>query len=111
MPEYKQGQCPKCKGKNCPKENCTNLKYIYNRDLQCGCDRKSIQFKNEFTDTHCCKCKKAICIYKMNNEYHCKEGQKNINNNKYSKNLDSQETIQQWNDMEQEYNQPTTSYA
>ncbi len=80
--------------------------------MRCGCNRKDIQFKNEFTDTHCCKCKKAICIYKMNNEYHCKECQKNINNNKYSTNIDSQETIQQWNEfMEQRQNQPTTSYA
>ena len=48
----------------------------------------------------------------MNNEYHCKECQKNMNNNKYSENIDSQENIQQWNEfMEQERNQPTTSYA
>src|SRR5204863_80634 len=73
-------------------------------------------------DTHCCKCKKSFCIYKLDNKYQCSTCRKgkakqqiNTNNGyqwKSTNNIDSKESVQQWNEfMKQEQNQPSTSYA
>src|SRR6266496_4458579 len=122
MTAHKGRECPKCRGKRCTANNCTNPRYIYNRDLKCGCKKEEIIYKNRFTDTHCCKCKKSFCIYKLDNKYQCSTCRKgkakqqiNTNNGyqwKSTNNIDSQESIQQWNEfMKQEQNQPSTSYA
>src|SRR5438067_1375080 len=122
MTAHKGRECPKCRGKRCTANNCTNPRYIYNRDLKCGCKKEEIIYKNRFTDTHCCKCKKSFCIYKLDNKYQCSTCRKgkakqqiNTNNGyqwKSTNNIDSQESIQQLNEfMKQEQNQPSTSYA
>ena len=122
MTAHKGRECPKCRGKRCTANNCTNPRYIYNRDLKCGCKKEEIIYKNRFTDTHCCKCKKSFCIYKLDNKYQCSTCRKgkakqqiNTNNGnqwKSTNGIDSQESVQQWNEfMEQEQNQPNTSYT
>src|SRR2546423_339911 len=122
MTGHKGRECPKCRGKRCTANNCTNPRYIYNRDLKCGCKKEEIIYKNRFTDTHCCKCKKSFCIYKLDNKYQCstcrkRKAKQQINTNngyqwKSTNDIDSQESVQQWNEfMEQEQNQPSTSYA
>src|SRR5215475_14254163 len=73
MPGHCSNQCLKCLGTQCEVKNCTNPKYLYNRDLKCGCKREQIIYKNKFTDTHCCKCKRSFCVYKLDRNYHCKE--------------------------------------
>jgi len=103
MTGHKGRECPKCRGKRCTANNCTNPRYIYNRDLKCGCKKEEIIYKNRFTDTHCCKCKRSFCIYKLDNKYQCstcrkgKAKQINTNNGnqwKYNNNdIDSQESV------------------
>ena len=105
MTGYKGRECPKCQGKRCTANNCTNPRYIYNRDLKCGCKKEEIIYKNRFTDTHCCKCKKSFCIYKLDNKYQCSTCRKgkakqqiNTNNGyqwKSTNDIDSQESVQQ----------------
>src|ERR1043165_6115880 len=121
MTGHKPRECPKCRGKRCEANNCTNPRYIYNRDLKCGCKKEEIIYKNKFTDTHCCKCKNSFCIYKLDSRYQCSicrkgKAKQRVTNNgnqwENTNNIDSQESIQQWNEfMKQEQNQPSTSYA
>src|ERR1043165_450402 len=108
MTGHKPRECPKCRGKRCEANNCTNPRYIYNRDLKCGCKKEEIIYKNKFTDTHCCKCKNSFCIYKLDNRYQCsicrkgKVKQRFTNNGNQwenTNNIDSQESVQQWNEF------------
>src|SRR5437764_704490 len=46
MTAHKGRECPKCRGKRCTANNCTNPRYIYNRDLKCGCKKEEIINKN-----------------------------------------------------------------
>src|SRR5688572_14111570 len=106
MTGHKKGECPKCRWTKCPANNCINPRYIYNRDLKCGCKKDEIIYKNKFTDTHCCKCKKSFCIYKLDNNNHCtscRKGKAKHTNNgnqwENTNNIDSQKSIQQWNEF------------
>ena len=119
MTGHKRGECPKCRSRRCQANNCTNPRYLYNRDLKCGCKKEEIIYKNTFTDTHCCKCKNSICIYRLDNNNQCTSCRKgkakqiftnNGNQWKNTNDIDSQKSIQQWNEfMKQERNQPSTS--
>ena len=108
MTGHKRRECPKCRGERCPANNCMDSRYLYNRDLKCGCKKEEIIYKNKFTDTHCCKCKKSFCIYKLNNDNQCSSCRKGkakqiFTNNgsqwKNTDNIDSQKSIQQWNEF------------